>query len=168
MTDTTTVPGKHADGARHPEAFRQYRQGMAALALRLAGASYPEITEALGLGSIADAYEMVESTLAAQVNEEDREQLRQQEAARLDRLQRSIWGKATNENNPEQLPAINAVIKISESRRRLLGLDAPTEINVHTPTQDEIERWVARIAADNIAHLTALEAHVVELPPTPE
>lgn len=166
MTDTAapvaTGPG------RNPTAFRDYRQGMAALALRLAGASYPEITEALGLGNIADAYEMVESALANQVNDNDREQLRTEESARLDRLQRAIWNKAVTDNHPDQIAAINTILKISESRRRLLGLDAPTEISVHTPTQDEIERWVANISATSISHLTALEATVVELPAAPQ
>lgn len=168
MTDTQVVPGKSPDGRRNPSAFRDYRQGMAALALRLAGASYPEITEALGLGTVADAYEMVESTLAAQVTDHDRDHLRAEEAARLDRLQRAIWPRATTDNHPDQIPAINTILKISESRRRLLGLDAPTEISVHTPTMDEIERWVAGVSANSIAHLTALEATVVEIPPTPE
>lgn len=158
-----SVPGKNDDGSRSPEAFRDYRQGMAALALRLAGASYAEITEALGLGNVADAYEMVESTLASQVQEHDREALRHQEAARLDRLQRGVWQKATDAEHPEHLVAVKTVLAISESRRRLLGLDAPTTIAVHSPTQDEIDRWIATVHQAQYGDLIELEATVVDV-----
>lgn len=166
MSVDVDVPGKGPQG-RNPNAFREYRQGTAALALRLAGASFSEVAEALGLGSVADAYEMIESTLALQVKPEDRERLRQLEAARLDRLQRSIWQQANDPQDPDQLPAINAVLKIMESRRKLLGLDAPTEITVHSPTQDELERWVAQVSRGQIDQYAALEANVLELPPAP-
>lgn len=156
-----SVPGKNADGSRSPEAFREYRQGTAAVALRLAGASFTEVAEALGLGSVGDAYEMVESTLALQVTDEDREQLRQIEAARLDRLQRSVWGVATDPDHPDHYLALNAVLKISDSRRRLLGLDMPTEISVSSPTQDELDRWVASVTNQQLGRFAALEATVV-------
>ena len=156
------VPGKGVDGSRQPQAFREYRQGTAALALRLAGASFSEVAEALGLGSVAEAYEMIESTLALRVTERDRETLRDLEAARLDRLQRSVWSAATDQDHPDHYIALNAALKISESRRRLLGLEAPTEISVHTPTQDELERWVAGVGQRGIEHLAALEANVLD------
>jgi DNA-binding CsgD family transcriptional regulator len=161
MTDVDTeVP----DSSNQHGPFRQYRQGMAALALRLAGASYMEVAEALGLSGIADARELIESTLANKVTAQDREHLRREEAARLDRLQRGVWTKALDQNHPEHLAAVKVVLQISESRRRLLGLDAPTEISVHTPTQDEIERWVSTVSAQSVADYTVLEANVVELP----
>lgn len=160
MSTDTEVP----DSSNQHAPFRQYRQGMAALALRLAGASYIEVAEALGLAGIADARELIESTLANQVTSQDREHLRREEAARLDRLQRGVWTKALDPNHPEHLAAAKVVLQISESRRRLLGLDSPTEISVHTPTQDEIERWVTTVSAQSIHDYAVLEANVVELP----
>lgn len=167
QTEPDIAPGKHADGSRAPAEFREYRQGMAALALRLAGASFTEVAEALGLGSVADAYEMVESTLARRVTERDRDLLRDLEAARLDRLQRSVWATATDHEHPDHFIALNAALKISESRRRLLGLDAPTEITVHTPTQDELERWVAQVSHQQVDKYAALEASVIDVPELP-
>lgn len=152
------------DSSNEHGPFRAYRQGMSALALRLAGASYIEVAQALGLAGIADARELIESTLANKVTSQDREHLRQEEAARLDRLQRGVWAKAIDPNHPEHLPAVKVALQISESRRRLLGLDAPTEISVHTPTQDEIERWVSTVSAQSVADYAVLEANVVELP----
>lgn len=152
------------DSSNQHTAFRSYRQGMAALALRLAGASYVEVAEALGLAGIADARELIESTLANKVTPADREHLRREEAARLDRLQRGVWIKAVDPDHPEHLAAVKVVLQISESRRRLQGLDAPTEISVHSPTQDEIERWVSVVTERSVSDYTILEANVVELP----
>lgn len=152
------------DSANAHGAFRAYRQGMSAVALRLAGASYVEVAEALALAGIADARELIESTLANSVSSQDREHLRREEAARLDRLQRGVWTKAIDTNHPEHLAAVKVTLQISESRRRLLGLDAPTEISVHSPTQDEIERWVSTVSAQAVADYVVLEANVVELP----
>ncbi len=144
--------------------LRNYRQGMAATAIRLAGATYIEVAEALGLGGPSEAREMIESTLAQQVTEQDRESLRREEGARLDRLQRSVWHKATDPEHPDQFIALNATLKIMESRRRLFGLDAPAEVTVYTPTQNELEQWVAEMSHAQVADFAALEATVVELP----
>ena len=160
----TDVINEVPDSSNQHGAFRSYRQGMGALALRLAGASYIEVAEALGLAGIVDARELIESTLANTVTSQDREHLRREEAARLDRLQRGVWSKAIDANHPEHLAAVKVTLQISESRRRLLGLDAPTEISVHSPTQDEIERWVSTVSAQSVADYVILEANVVELP----
>lgn len=163
MTDAA-IP----DATAHPTAFRQYRQGLAAVALRLAGASFAEVAEALGIGNVVEARKMIESALANQVDIDGREHLRAEESARLDRLQRSVWTKATSADHPEHLQAVKVVLQISESRRRLLGLDAPAEITIHTPTQDEIERWVNAVAGASIEEFTIIEADVVGAAALPE
>lgn len=40
---------------------------------------------------------------------------------------------------------MRAAVTIIDRRIRLYGLDAPTEITVHNPTQTELEQWVAQM-----------------------
>jgi hypothetical protein len=147
--------------------FAEYRQGMAALALRLAGATYVEIMEALGLSTPDIARRAVENSLANQVTTEDREHLRREESARLERLLRGVWLKATDAAHPEHLAAVKVALSITDRRARLLGLDAPQEVTIHSPTADELDRWVANVQRATMADYVALEASVVESPALP-
>jgi hypothetical protein len=91
-----------------------------------------------------------------------REQLRNEEAGRLERLLRSVWAKATDPMNPEHLPAVKVAVGIIDRHIRLHGLDAPSEVIVHTPTMTEIDQWVAHVTSAQISDLRELEASVVD------
>lgn len=118
------------------------RTANAAVALRVAGASYDEVALTLGYTSPESAREAVESALAATGSIEGREALRREEAARLERLLRSVWDKALDGDSPEHLPAVKVAVSLIDRHIRLLGLDAPQEVAVYTPAASEIERWV--------------------------
>lgn len=155
----------HADLATGKPGFKNHRQGMAAVALRLAGASYLEIAETLTFADADTARIAVESELAnLTVNGEARETLRNLESARLERLLRSVWQKATDPTNPEHLAAVKIANGIVDRHIRLFGLDAPTEISIHTPTQAEIDAWVAQVTMSAHDQLAIMEANVVETP----
>ena len=137
----------------------------AAVALRLAGASYSEIAETLAYDSEEKARAAVERDLAARAADADpakRELLRAQSAARLERLLRSVWGKAVDPNNAEQLPAVTKALTIIDRYSRLYGLDAPTEVTVYTPTTSEIDEWVAKVVGSG-AVLDVVEADILEI-----
>lgn len=138
------------------------RTAMAALALRLAGAGYDEVADALALPSVANAREQVEQALSARAWDDasGRARMRTEQTARLERLLRSVWGKATNPEHPEHLPGIKVARELIDRLIRLHGLDAPTEIVVHNPTSSEIEAWVAGVVAASSADLRAMEAPV--------
>jgi hypothetical protein len=134
------------------------KSAAAAVALRLAGASYSEIAEALGFDSEARARQAVEKDLAARAADADpekRELLRAQSSARLERLLRGVWTKATNPNDPEHLPAVSKALSIIDRHTRLYGLDAPTEVTVHTPTASEIEAWLTEAMSHTSAEWTS-------------
>lgn len=142
------------------------RSAASAVALRLAGASYTEIAEALGFESDARARSAVERDLAARAADADpdkRELLRAQSAARLERLLRGVWAKATNPNDPEHIPAVRTALSIIDRHTRLYGLDAPTEVTVHTPAASEIEAWVNAVIAQ-AGEPMALEPDVIVIP----
>lgn len=134
----------------------------AATALRFAGASYVEIADALGYSSAVEARQAVERDLASQASIQDRESLRAEEAGRLMRMLRSVWRKATDETHPEQLPAMRTALAIVDRHARLLGLDQPTEHVVYTPSQREMEEWLAEVLTLRQPHVHAIEADVVE------
>jgi len=121
-------------------------KGRAALALRLAGASYSEIAETVGYNTPGDARKSVVRELGDyEADDESRTFLRTEEAARIERLIRSVWGKATNPNDPEHLVAVKTAAGLIERHSRLLGLDAPQEVLVYNPTAVEIDQWVAQM-----------------------
>jgi hypothetical protein len=123
---------------------RPGRTGPAALGLRLAGASYSEVADTLGLASAVVARDLVEKELAARADDSDkRDALRLEEAARIERLLRGVWSKATDPTHPEHLPAARTALAMVDRHARLLGLDMPTEVVVYTPTTSEIDAWVA-------------------------
>ena len=159
----------HNDLEHGSPAFKQHRQGMAALALRLAGATYAEIAETLTYASSDIARVAVESELANMAADpEKREQLRMLESTRLERLLRSLWQKAIDPETPEHLSYVKTALSIIDRRIRLFGLDAPTEIAIHTPTQAEIDAWVAQVSSSAHEALAVLEANVVEATYAPE
>ena len=118
----------------------------AAVALRLAGATYTEVATALGYTSPALAREAVERALASTVDADDRERMRVLEGRRLERLLRGLWRKATDDANPEHLSAVRTAIAVIDRHARLFGLDAPQQMVVYTPAGEEIATWVAAMA----------------------
>src|SRR5688572_1861256 len=91
-----------------------------ALAYRKAGASYRAIADALGC-SVGTAAHDVAAALATLAEQQQGEAaaLRTLEAERLDTLQLGLWPKATSGD----VGAVLAILKISERRARLFGLD---------------------------------------------
>lgn len=140
------------------------RTGAAALALRLAGAGYDEIADALGLSSPAVAREHAERALEARAWDDvvGRDKLRAEAGARLDRLMRSVWAKATNPDDPEHLAAVKVARELVDRQCRLYGLDAPAEVIIHTPTANEIDAWVSSMISAGSADLRAMERDVIE------
>lgn len=139
------------------------RQSGAAVTLRLAGASFDEIAETLSLTSSAHARDLVITNLSARASTEVRDTLRVEESARLERLLRGVWPKATNPGDAEHLPAAKVALGIIDRHIRLNGLDAPTEVLVHNPTVAEIDAWVAIVTAERTAPLRQLAADVTAI-----
>lgn len=136
------------------------RNGRAALALRLAGASYTEIAETVGYVDHVYARQAVVRELAAfETDDDSKKRLRDEEGARIERLLRSVWGKATSPNDPEHLNAVRVALTIIDRHARLYGLDAPQEVVVYNPTTAEIDQWVASVIGEQKP--TVIEAEVI-------
>ncbi len=95
------------------------REGQA-LELRIGGATYARIAEALGMTS-GGAFKAVARGLAriAGESEEKATTLRRIEMLRLDRMHLGLWGRASSGDEK----AVRAELGISKRRSELLGLD---------------------------------------------
>jgi hypothetical protein len=140
------------------------RTGAAALALRLAGAGYDEVADALGLANAQVARDHAERALEARAwdDVEGRDRMRAENGARLERLLRGVWAKATNPDHPEHLAAVKVAREVIDRHCRLYGLDAPAEVIVHTPTANEIDQWVAGMIAMSAADLRGMEPPIID------
>jgi hypothetical protein len=149
---------------RPPGRSAEARTSSAALALRLAGATYDEVADALGLPSAENARDLTERALAARadLDRNGRDRLRAENGARLERLMRGVWQKAIDPEHPDHLVAVRVARELVDRHCKLYGLDAPSELIVHAPTAAEIDAWVAGMVAEQTKGLRAMEAAVVE------
>ena len=110
--------------------------------LRRAGVTYDVIAQEVGYSNASGAYHAYTRALKRTLREAGTEELREQEADRLDRLQRFAWGSAAQGN----LKAIETIVRIMGRRARLLGLDMPIkqEITMYEGGSD-IDREVQRL-----------------------
>ena len=136
-------PGDRGDIAR-----QRNRKADAALSMSLSGATWGEIAEALGFPTPRAARVAVEKALVRQLaTDDDKAKMRAMAGARLERLLRGIWMKAINPEDPEQMTAVSKSRELIADHSKLFGLNAPTELMVHSPTQSELEDWVLRMTA---------------------
>ena len=106
------------------EADETNRRRLKALDLRLAGATYRQLGEMLGV-HYSTAWDDVQIMLA-EYGREPAEAIRNAEVARLDRLLMAHWPKAVQGD----AKATATVLSIMDRRARLLGLDAPQQLDI--------------------------------------
>jgi len=99
-----------------------------AVRLRNAGVSYPAIAKQLGYSNASGPFKAVMRELRESGIDlrEDVARLREQELQRLDILNQAVWPGVVQQ--PADMPAVHEALRISESRRSLLGLDAPKQL----------------------------------------
>lgn len=174
--DDTEPTGVSSDGNRTYLVPAIERKEDAALGLILSRPrmSWSEVAEALGYSSPRAAKVAFENAWQRRVKNDDRtrEKLRGWANGQMDMLISAAMAKALDPSHPEQLAAMGRVREIIADQRKLFGLDAPTEVNVHTnPSQQEIENWVAKMKgttkveeSDIFADLDIEDAEIVEEP----
>lgn len=130
------------------------------LELRLLGLTWDSIATNVGYASAGAAWNAYKRALVRTL-QEPAEELRQQEAERLNRmmtvhLQRAIQG---------DVPSATLVLRLMERRAKLLGLDSPTQIEAKTEVTynggGDIDAEVARLAQlleQNSSSTSAMES----------
>lgn len=142
------------------------RRDAEACELRARGASYQQIADRLGYGDRSLAYRAVQRALTAVVVE-DVEMLRTLECERLDEMTRHAWAVMADEHvlvdhghvvhGPDGKPlidwrptlrAVDTLLKVSERRSRLLGLDAPARTRVQVVSESDVDAAIAELSAE--------------------
>jgi hypothetical protein len=166
--DSSDPTGVSTDGTGRPSALVRARERKAASALqmRLAEATWEEICEVVGYPTPRLARVAVERALEAELrgDEDSKEKMRKIAGMKLDRLLRSVWVKAVDPNNPEHLQAVAKARELIDRHAKLYGLDAPTEVVVHSPTANELEQWVAAVVGvgPKVEEFDIFEGEVIE------
>lgn len=123
-----------------PEVLTAQESKARALKLRMRGNSYRAIARALGC-SLSTAHGYITDALSEIRAEckESAEQLREIEIAKLDAAEKEAWKRMRGADDADAAKLLNTIKAISESRRKLTGLDAPVKIeqtgNLYTVLQ---------------------------------
>lgn len=137
-----------------PKSIAKAERRKKALQLRLTGASYPRISESLGI-SLATAFRDVDTAIK-EIPKEEADELRRIETESLTELETRLWQRFVGHKLPDgsfipgDTEAANKILRVKERRARMLGLDAPTklEAEISTPYSNlSDEELDARIAA---------------------
>jgi hypothetical protein len=140
-----------------------------AVELRRRGLTYAQIAKQLKLYGPGKAHDAVRRGIRDSFREETDEQT-YLELERLDELIRAAYRVLMTKHyattqagslirNPETdeylvdngpvIAAINSMRQLSESRRKLLGLDAPSRSRVEVITEEDLDAELAAVLADN-------------------
>lgn len=114
-----------------------------AVELRLAGASFRRIAAQLGV-NVSNAFRLVQKALveAHQISREDAERLVQLELLRMDRMVEKLERGLNSRDDETVARAVRELVRVSASRRRLLGLDQPARVHVAgVPTAGVFIGW---------------------------
>jgi hypothetical protein len=140
------------------------RKANSAVQMKLAGATWGEIAEVLGYPTERAALVATEQALEKQLQTmESQSEMRRLAMLRLERLLRSVWSKGINGEDPEHLAANARASALIAQYTKLFGLDAPSEMVVHSPTATEIERFVSVVQQANTPALEEADIFDVEV-----
>lgn len=114
-----------------------------AVSLALAGMSFEQIATECGYGSRKVAQNAVRTSLS-QVQVDNVTELRQHQVAQLDRLLLGVWTNAIK-GSPGH---VREARKLLDSKARLLGLNAPLQVEDVTGVDQAITALRLRLSAD--------------------
>lgn len=153
---TGVVEKKDTGGGPNPNVTRSRdRKANAALQLRVEGEDWDEIAEVIGYPTGRAAQVATERALESELREESSQKImRSMAGKRLEKLLKGVWDKATNGDDPEHLAAVDRARLIIDRHAKLYGLDAPTQVVVSSPSENQLEAWVAEATRHRTPQMT--------------
>lgn len=142
-----------ARGQKQPPTAEQAARQLQALELRRAGVDYQTIADKVGYTNKGTAYAAVQAALRRGFVEPAKE-LRELEADRLDRLQAAVWSAAIRGD----VKAVDRVLRISDQRAKLLGLNAPVKTDVTVRLDEQQAALIVRAIQGILGELDLTEA----------
>jgi len=121
----------------------------AIVALWTRGVNYPDIADEFGI-SVATARMAVERVLADSLDDnEDKTIQRHRVSLQLDAFLRGVVDRALDKQDDQQLAYLRAALQVVDRKARLLGLDAPINVQLGLPSKDDLDQWVAAVTMFN-------------------
>lgn len=147
------------DGAGQPVsiALRRRMEAKAkrqqALSFLMAGFSYEQIADRMDIpeNTVKD---LIAKILSRVVNE-NADEMRALENARLDRAQTAIWTQVLTGD----LKAIDMFLRISQRRAKMNGLDEPTQVNLSINVRQEMEQALVALETVVMGEATVIDAY---------
>ena len=121
MSDQPTEPAPGSAPGSAPDPLALDERRIKALDRRKVGISYRGIAQLLGISEF-EAWRAVEAALAGRI-EQDQGHVAQQRQLEIERLDLVVMVLQQKVRDGD-MPAIDRWLKVSDARRRLLGLDA--------------------------------------------
>jgi hypothetical protein len=123
--------------------------GRAMTALWVRGASYGEIADEWET-TVAAARLAVERTLAESLEDNDnRDKQRERLGMQLDAFMKAIMPKALDAKHTDQAGFIRLGLLVAERKAKLYNLDAPAQVFLHMPSDDDLQRWMGAVLTAN-------------------
>ncbi len=132
MSDTINYPQRHKKlspqrGTNPPTRdVNAATRAVKALQLRAEKLTYEEIAHRTGYGNASACRKAVLREMH-RVVVTNVEELRHEESAMLDIMHSKCWQKFMDEKNPWSYSEVDRILRISEARRKLFGLDAKND-----------------------------------------
>lgn len=129
----------------------------AAVAAHLAGFGWDMIAERYGFSSPMVAKITVERFIGETFTSGDLQAARNKSLSRKEKVLQGIWwdathpfmadgdGQATDQRNEAHLASVDRAIRVMEGIDRLLGLNAPTQVEVYRPEANEFLEVLAAL-----------------------
>jgi hypothetical protein len=122
-------------------------QARAMTALWVKGASYTEIADEWEVTTAA-ARLAVERTLAESLDDNDnRDVQRERLGMQLDAFMKAVMPNALNPTHKDQATYIRLGLLVAERKAKLWNLDAPSQVFLHMPTDDDLQKWMGVVLA---------------------
>lgn len=149
--------------ARKVAAMDAPTRAAAAVKMAVEGVSYTDIARTLDYESPAAAKKAVWGSIGdIEIDADEVKRKRDLMGKGLGRLLQSVMRRATNPHDPDHLAYARVTLAIFDRQARLYGLDAPTNLVVHTPTQREIDEYVATVRRLHLVAAGDEEADIIE------
>ena len=133
------------NGGGRPRTTQTMQRDAEALRLHVAGLGYQQIADQLGWANKSGAFHAVRRAIADTYALPKAEAVKAEEE-RLDYLTRTLVKViAERRRDADVINASMALLKVSESRRRLLGLDQPMRRTVEVITEDQVDAEIRRL-----------------------
>lgn len=146
-------------GAREIETRRRQSE---AVQLRIAGVSLAQIAERVGYANASGAHQAIMSALRQTLPDQERDDARRLELAKLDRLEMSAWNRALGGVEPDK--AATTILRCVAMRSKLLGLEAAQQVDVRVREGEMVRVEILELLNDEtLERLRPFQEEMVRL-----